>query len=138
MTNFTELSTAWQHLYTLAPEAFEPIQDEEALKRATAFLKSLDVEIGERRGHPLASLADAVMHQVMAYEEEHYPIPDADPAGMLAFYLEQRQVKQEEVAAGTGITQSVLSRLLNRKRPFTADHARSLGAFFKTDPSVFL
>jgi len=67
---------------------------------------------------------------ITAYEAQMFPIPDADPAEMLAFYLQQRQIAQEEVATDTGIPQSVLSRLLNRKRLFTADHARVLGAFF--------
>ena len=138
MTNFSELTATVQHLQSIAPEAFTPIENDDDLKRVTTFLRQLDSVMGETPSHVLAPLAETVMNRIMAYEAAHFHIPEADPAEMLAFYLEQRQVKQEEVAAGTGITQSVLSRLLNRKRPFTADHARSLGAFFKTSPSVFL
>ena len=132
--NIPRLRTAWNEIGGL----LAPITNAEELSQATENLEHLLDEIGEHAEHPLAGLAHLLIERVTAYEAQMFPIPDADPAEMLAFCLEQRQVKQEEVAAGTGIAQSVLSRLLNRKRPFTADHARSLGAFFKTNPSVFL
>jgi HTH-type transcriptional regulator / antitoxin HigA len=138
MTNFSELSSVWQHLHALAPEAFAPIANHDDLRRATAFLISLDHEIGEVPGHALASLANTVMQQIMVYEAEHFPIGDADGAAMLAFYLDCRGLTQQQVARATGISQGILSRLLNRKRQFTADHARTLGAFFKVGPGMFL
>jgi len=138
MTNFSELSTAWEHLHALAPEVFTPLANDDDLKRATAFLKSLDREIGEAPGHPLAALADAMMTHIQAYEGERFPIPEVDGAAMLAFYLDQQGMTQEDVSRGSGISQGILSRLLNRKRPFTAHHARLLGTFFKVAPGVFL
>jgi HTH-type transcriptional regulator / antitoxin HigA len=138
MTNFSELSATWQQLHSLAPEAFAPIQDDHDLLRATTFLRALDTEMGETPGHPLASLADAVMHQVTAYEAEHFPVPDADAAAMLAFYLGQRAMTQQELARATGISQGILSRLLNRRRAFTVEHARTLGAHFGVSPGNFI
>lgn len=138
MTNFSELTTTLQHLRTLAPAAFMPIQNDDDLREVTAFLRNLDLEMGETPNPLLSPLAETVMHRIMAYEAERFPIEDVDGAAMLAFYIEQRDIRQEDVAQGTGITQSVLSRLLNRKRPITAEHARALGAFFHTNPGVFL
>lgn len=138
MTNFSELSRTWQQLHALAPEAFSPVENAEDLARATAFLKSLDREIGEIPGHPLADLANTVMHRILAYEAQHSPIPDADGPMMLAFYLEQKELTQQQVAEATGINQSTISQLLRRKREFTADHARALGKFFGVEAGMFL
>lgn len=138
MTNFSELSRTWQHLHALAPEAFQPITDEEGLERTTRFLEVLDQELGEQPGHPLRGLADAVMHRIMAYEAEHHPVPGADGPMMLAFYLNQKDLTQQQVAAASGIGQSTISQLLNRKRPFTLKHAYALARVFGVDPSMFL
>lgn len=138
MTNFAELSRTWQQLHALAPEAVEPIMNDEDLTRATAFLKAMDREMGEVAGHPLRGLADSLMHRIVAYEAEHFPVPDADGPMMLAFYLDQKNLTQQELAAATGINQSTLSQLLRRKRPFTADHARTLGRFFGVELGMFL
>lgn len=124
--NIPKLRTAWNEIGVL----LAPITDAEGLAQATDKLEHLLNEIGENAEHPLGGLAQLLIERITAYEAQMFPIPGADPAEMLAFYLQQRQIAQEEVATGTGITQSVLSRLLNRKRLFTADHARVLGAFF--------
>ena len=138
MTNFSDLATATQRLQALAPEAFMPIESAADLAQATAFLRALDREKGESPGHPLAPLADALMYRILAYEAQYAPIPDADGPMMLAFYLEQKQLTQQQVADATGIQQATISQLLRRKRNFTAAHARALGAFFGVNAGMFL
>jgi HTH-type transcriptional regulator/antitoxin HigA len=138
MTNYSELAQTWQHLHALAPEVFLPITDAPSLRRATDALKALDREMGEDPDHPLRSLADQLMARVIAYEEVHIPIPDVDAAAMLAFLMEKDQLTQQRLAQATGINQATISQLLSRKRPFTADHARSLAQYFKTEVSHFI
>lgn len=138
MTNFSELSSTFVQLQGLAPEAFAPITSEADLNRATAFLMSLDREIGETVGHPLAPLAETLMGRIMAYEAEHYPIPPAAPDMELRLLLKERGVTQQALAAATGIDQAQISKLAAGKRPFSAEHARRLGAFFGVKPGTFL
>lgn len=117
-----------------------PITDNDSLARATAALRALDREMTESGldPHPLDDLADMVMHRIMAYEQQHFPIPDTDGASTLAFLMEQRQVTQQQVADATGIQQTTISQLLRRKRNITADHARKLGEFFNVTAGSFL
>lgn len=138
VTNFSELSSTFQHLQALAPEAFMPITGEAGLISATAFLKSLDQEIGDTVDHPLAELANTLMERVMAYEAEHYPLPPAAPDMELRLLMKGRGVTQQQVAAATGIDQAQISKLASGKRTFTAEHARALGAFFGVSPAAFL
>lgn len=138
MTNFSEIARTFQYLQALAPEAFMLIETDADLERVTAFLKALDAEKGETPGHPLAPLADQLMERIMAYEAVHFPVLDADGPMMLAFYLEQRGLTQQQLAAATGLSQGSISLLLRRQRPLTADHARKLGAYFKVSPGLFL
>ena len=138
MTNFQDLTSAWQQLHGLAPEAFAPINTDADLHSATDFLRALDREMGEAAGHLLAPLADALMYRIQLYEAAHFPVPDADGPMMLAFYLDQKALTQQQLSAQTGIRQSTLSLLLNRKRPFTAAHARALGEYFGVAAGMFL
>lgn len=138
MTNFSELSSTFQQLQALAPEAFLPIASEADLEGATAFLQSLDREIGDTALHPLALLADTLMGRIMAYEAEHYPIPPAAPDMELRLLIKERGVTQQQLAAATGIHQAQISKLAGGKRAFTAEHARALGTFFGVSPAAFL
>ena len=138
MTNFPELSQTFQQLQGLAPEAFTPIASEADLISATAFLQSLDREIGDTLNHPLAPLAETLMQRIMAYEAEHHPIAPAAPDMELRLLMKERGVTQQALAAATGIDQAQISKLAAGKRAFSAEHARRLGAFFGVKPGAFL
>ena len=88
------------------------------------------------------SADEAAYLQVLAglveeYEDEHHPVGHSTPARMLAFYIEQRDVKQQEVAKATGIPVSTISELIAEKRAFTMNHVERLSAYFHVNPSVF-
>lgn len=140
MTNYQELIHHWQALQGLAPDLFLDIVDDETLQRVIAALEELDGEMTASglHPHPLDEVANGVMHRVMAYEAQHFPIPEASGAEMLAFMLEQRGLSQHELARATGIPQSTISNLLAGKRDFTAAHARAFASYFGGNPGTFL
>ena len=138
MTNFTDITRSFQELNGLAPEFFMEIRNDEDLARATAFLSTFDFEVKGEQPHPLDPLAELLTQRIVAYEAAHFPIPDPDGPDTLAFLLEQRPLSQSALAVATGIPQSTISDLVNRRRDFTADHARKLGAYFKVNPGLFL
>ena len=53
-------------------------------------------------------------------------------------FMSERHVTQSALAEATGIAQAQISRLMNGKRAFTAEHARRLARFFQVGPEVFL
>lgn len=140
MTNFAEATRSFEQLNAAAPEFFMEINTDEDLKRATAFLYSFDKETrGEAeksQPHPLDPLANALMQRIMAYEESQFP--PAKPDMELRVLLEVHKLTQQQLAQATGIDQGMISKLASGKRPFTADHARKLGEYFKVNPGVFL
>lgn len=140
MTNYQALIYHWQALQGLAPDLFLDIVDDETLVRVTAALEELDREMtaSELQPHPLEEVANSVMHRITAYEAQHFPIPDASGAEMLAFLLEQRGLSQHELSRATGIPQSTISNLIAGKREFTAAHARAFAQYFGGNPGAFL
>ncbi len=139
MTNFTDAARHFEQLHAAAPEFFMEIENDDDLARATAFLHTFDRETraGATGGtHLLDPLANALMRRVMAYEEAHFP--PAAPDMELRVLLDVHKLTQGQLAEAVGIDQGTISKLASGKRPFSADHARRLGAYFGVNPGVFL
>lgn len=132
--NLRELQPIWQQLQV----ALTPIQNDEQHEQALQLLEPIWKEVGEKAHHPLGSLLTLMVERIQAYEDERYPMLPNDPARMLAYLIELRGISQRELAEATGIDQGNISRLLSRKREFTPEQMRRLGAYFKVDPSLFL
>jgi HTH-type transcriptional regulator/antitoxin HigA len=113
-----------------------PIRDETALDVATAIIDELavrdDLDPGE--DDYLNVLGDLIER----YEDKHHPIPDASEDEMLAFFIDQRGVKQVDVSRATGIAESTLSEVLRGKRQLTRTQITKLAAYFHVGPGVFL
>jgi HTH-type transcriptional regulator/antitoxin HigA len=70
------------------------------------------------------------------YEEEHYAVPQASPADVLRFLLDQHGLKQRDLAAELG-GESVVSEVLSGKRKLNAAHIEQLSKRFQVSPAVF-
>lgn len=70
------------------------------------------------------------------YEEAHYSIPQASPADVLRFLLDQHGLKQHDLAAELG-GESVVSEVLSGKRKLNAAHIEQLSKRFHVSPAVF-
>lgn len=136
-TDLSRLTASWQDLSAQLPFNL-PIETDAQHARALALLEPIWNEVGEQADHPLGPFMQLLIELVQAYELRAHPMPDATPAEMLAFLMEQRGVTQKQVEAGTGIPQGNLSKLLRGERVFTADHARKLGGYFRVNAGDFL
>jgi HTH-type transcriptional regulator/antitoxin HigA len=93
--------------------------------------------IGSDESHPLMPLLDLLTKQIEAYEEEHHNLPDATPAEVLQYLMEEHDLKQTDLAEELG-GQSVVSAILNGKRELNTRQVKALAARFNVSPAVFL
>jgi len=70
------------------------------------------------------------------YEQEHYPIPEAEPADVLRFLLEKNGLTQRDIAPELG-SESTVSLVLSGKRQLNRDHIARLSRRFNVSPAVF-
>jgi HTH-type transcriptional regulator/antitoxin HigA len=70
------------------------------------------------------------------YETEHYPIPEAEPADVLRYLLEQNSLSQRDIAPELG-SESTVSLVLSGKRQLNRDHIARLSRRFNVSPAVF-
>jgi HTH-type transcriptional regulator/antitoxin HigA len=110
------------------------IRTEEQLDAYTKALYSLTSE-----PHPTPAQVEAIELLTLLierYEEEQYSLPQASPADVLRFLLEQRSLKQRDIAADLG-GESVVSEVLAGKRKLNATHIEVLSRRFHVSPAVF-
>ena len=74
---------------------------------------------------------------VECYEQEHYPIPAADPASVVRFLIEQQNLTQRDLVPQFG-SESAVSMFLGGHRNLTVEQVRKLSARFKLPADVFI
>jgi len=70
-------------------------------------------------------------------EQEHYPIPHADPVSVVRFLLEHQGLTQRDLIPQFG-SESAVSMFLAGRRQLTVGQIRKLAARFKLPADVFL
>lgn len=120
----------------LAQAAPRVIRTEEENDRALAIVEKL-MEKGEVDLTPEEdALLELLVNLVHDFEEEHYPIPKGEPHSMLAFLMEQRQMKPSDL--WSVLPKSRVSEILSGKRAISKAQAKKLAEFFHVSAELFL
>lgn len=133
--SFEDVTKAWDVLNKSAGVGV--IRTEREYRRMSALADQIVDEIGSNQRHPLAKLLDLVTSLIEQYEAEHVTIPDAAPAEVLAFLMQEHGLKQSDLRAEVG-TQGVVSEVLKGKRAINARQAKALAERFGVSAAVFL
>jgi HTH-type transcriptional regulator/antitoxin HigA len=133
--DLASVQSAWQGLNKLVP--LGPITSESDYKRRVSVMDELLDRIGANESHRLMPLLDLVTKEVEAYESKQQTLPEAAPAKVLAFLMEEHNLKQTDLAQELG-GQSIVSAILNGKRELNTRQVKALAERFKVSPAVFL
>ena len=128
------ISQAWDALREVV--GVTSVHNEQDYEQALAVVNILLDVIGDNKDHPLADLLGYLVEQVEAYEQTRYPTPEATPADVLRFLMEQHGLKQEDLADCA--PQSRISDMLNGKRPASKEIAKKLAQRFHVHADLFL
>ncbi len=74
---------------------------------------------------------------VERYEQEHYPIPAADPVSVVRFLMERQNLTQRDLIPQFG-SESAVSMFMTGQRSLTLEQVRKLSARFKLPADVFI
>jgi len=131
------LAPAWRELQARSSVKLRAIDSERHYRAMLEFMNELLDEVGDRESHPLMGLLDVVTAFVHNYEASNVQIPDAKPAAVLRFLMEQHELRQVDLAELFG-TQSNVSEALSGKRDINARQAKALAKRFGVSPAVFI
>jgi len=129
------VQTAWQGLNKLVP--LGQITSENDYKRRVRVMDELLDRIGANESHRLMPLLDLVTKEVESYENKNHTLPDATPAAVLSYLMEEHNLKQTDLAEELG-GQSIVSAILNGKRELNTRQVKALATRFNVSPAVFL
>ena len=129
------VQSAWQGLNKLVP--LGPITNAKDYELRVGVMDEVLYRIGANESHRLMPLLDIITRQIEAYEAQHHALPDAPPAVVLAYVMEEKGIKHTDLAEELG-GQSIVSAVLNGKRELNTRQVRALALRFKVSPAVFL
>jgi len=112
------------------------IRNEREYNAAVERMNELLDEIGTNEKHLLYSLLDTLGTLIHAYEEEHYPMPEASGSDVLRFLMEEHGLTQSDLS-DVG-SQGMVSEFLSGKREFNGRQTRALAKKFKVSPAAFV
>ncbi len=133
--DLASVQSAWQDLNKLVP--LGAITSEKDYECRVSVMDELLDRIGANESHRLMPLLDLVTREVEAYEAKQQALPEASPADVLAFLMEEHNLKQTDLAEELG-GQSIVSAILNGKRELNTRQVKALAARFNVSPAVFL
>lgn len=87
--------------------------------------------------HPLADLAATLGELIGDYDDAHYPAKGVAPSEMLRFLMDQRGLKQNDLAEELG-SQGVVSEILSGKRELNLRQMRALAGRFAVPVAAFV
>jgi HTH-type transcriptional regulator / antitoxin HigA len=124
----------WQSFHDLI--GVTTVRTEADHARASATITRLLDVVGENEHHPLAEVLDFLSEQVRHYEDHAAPIPDAPPAEVLRFLMEQHGLRQEDLSDCA--PQGRISDILQGRREVSKAVAKRLAQRFRVRADVFL
>ena len=74
---------------------------------------------------------------VERYEQEHYPIPAADPVSVVRFLIEKQNLTQRDLIPQFG-SESAVSMFMTGQRNLTIEQVRKLSIRFKLPADLFI
>lgn len=89
------------------------------------------------QSNELNEYLDVLALLIEEYEEKKFPIPEADPVDIIKYLMEEKNIKQVELAKAFG-SQSIVSEVLNRKRGLTLKYIYNIADILKVKPQVFV
>ena len=112
------------------------IQTEEEYQRLLAATRELveqpEQELSEEEGRLLQLLSVLVEE----YEDRVHPLPQTRPHKMLAYLLEERQMRPSDLSSV--LPKSRVSEILSGKRGISKSQAKRLAQVFRVPVEVFL
>ena len=111
------------------------IQSNEELREASELLDQLlsrDLTPDEQ------DYLDVLTELVHHYESAHVEIPKSTPAELVAFMAEQHGISQAALAERLGVSQALVSAIINGRREISRSMLHKLADVFHVSPAAFL
>ncbi len=94
----------------------KPIKTEQDYDNALVEIEKI---WGAEPNTPNGDRLDILLLLVKNFEAINYPMPELDPIEAIKYEMEERGIKQVDLAKSFGLSKGKISEVLNRKKPLT-------------------
>ena len=112
------------------------IKDKKSYKTALAVMEYLMLNAPDTANNPYHDFMILLGRAIEAYEHENYPMAKSSEADVLQFLMEQKKLKQIDLAPILG-TASLVCEVLKGKRKLNKRQIEALSRHFAVSPAVF-
>ena len=136
MTNTPIILERWEAFNDVAGPYLGPITVEAEYDAANALLDDITDRMSSPNDPKYINLFRLLSARLHEWETQHEPLPDSAPHELLAYLLEEHNLKQTDLA--NLVDQSTLSKILRGERSISKRLALGLAARFQVNVGVFL
>ncbi len=86
---------------------------------------------------PLQDEIDLLTLLIEKYDEEHNPFNETDPITLLRSFMQDHQLKPQDMTRILGISKGYVSDILNHKKGLSKEVIRKLADYFKVRQEAF-
>ena len=127
----------WNKLQDSLGGILKPIENDTHYEQLAALLDELLEETRGAPKHALRGMLEVVTRLIQEADAAQ-PIALSSPPEMLAWYMQRDGLTQTELAAKTGLDQSLISKHLQGKRAINLAHARGYARAFGVKLEAFI
>lgn len=110
-------------------------ENKAALKRLATLL---DLEEEGKLSPEEKEEADLLEVLIDAYEEKHHSIGPPDPIEYIKYIMENKNLKQKDFVEILGVSKSVFSKIISRKRPLSLEMIKKLHKAFNMPYDILM
>lgn len=110
-------------------------ENKAALKRLATLL---DLEEEGKLSPGEKEEADLLEVLIDAYEEKYHSIGPPDPIEYIKYIMENKNLKQKDFVEILGVSKSVFSKILSRKRPLSLEMIKKLHKTFNMPYDILM
>ena len=115
------------------------IRTEEENKIALKRLETLlDLEEQGKLSPKEEEEADLLEVLIDSYEEKYHSIGPPDPIEYIKYIMENKNLKQKDIVEILGVSKSVFSKILSRKRPLSLEMIKKLHKIFNMPYDILM
>jgi HTH-type transcriptional regulator / antitoxin HigA len=120
--------------YELSRPALQVITSDKQNEQYIAVL--LEIESKSHLSAEDRKYAALLAALIEKYEKENHQIPSASPIEVLVELIEANDLRQKDLVSIFG-TESVVSEIVNGRRPLSKTHIELLSKRFRVSPAIF-
>lgn len=123
--------------YAVLLSKYQPKVVETEAENEDAIFLAEELEHKSDRTPEEDTLLELLVTLIEKFEQEQYPLPEANPHSILLHLMEVQNTKEEDLVRVIGSNRDVVFEVVNGNRDIDKNWAKALGEFFHVSPQLF-